>query len=65
MNIINKLHILKDTAVIAREKFSQKFWHNLFQALERTINTSEDEKKNRIRSKLSCQTLAKNVCCRN
>lgn len=45
MNIINKLHILKDTAVIAREKFSQKFWHNLFQALERTINTSEDEKK--------------------
>lgn len=45
MNIINKLHILKDTAAIAREKFSQKFWHNLFQALERTINTSEDEKK--------------------
>lgn len=45
MNIINKLHILKDTTVIAREKFSQKFWHNLFQALERTINTSEDEKK--------------------
>ena len=45
MNIINKLHILKDTAAIAREKFSQKFWHDLFQALERTINTSEDEKK--------------------
>lgn len=30
MNIINKLHILKDTAAIAREKFSQKFWHDLF-----------------------------------
>ena len=42
MNIINKLHILKDAAVIAREKFNpifckkfnQNFWGNIFQALQ-------------------------------
>ena len=45
MNIINKLHILKDTAVFTSEKLSQKFWCDLFHALERTIITSEDEKK--------------------
>ena len=65
MNIISKLHILKDTAVFTSEKLSQKFWCDLFHALERTIITSEDEKKNRIRSKLPCQTLAKNTCRRN
>jgi len=45
MNIINKLHILKDTAVFTSEKLSQKFWCDLFQALERTVINSEDEKK--------------------
>ena len=45
MNIISKLHILKDTAVFTSEKLSQKFWCDLFHALERTIITSEDEKK--------------------
>ena len=62
MNIINKLHILKDTAVFTSEKLSQKFWCDLFQALERTIINSEDEKKITSAQKLPCQTLAKNTC---
>lgn len=45
MKIISKLNILKDTAVFTSEKLSQKFWCDLFHALERTIITSEDEKK--------------------
>lgn len=53
MNIINKLHILKDAAVIAREKFNptfckkfnQNFWGNIFQALQKCIKESEDEEK--------------------
>ena len=45
MNIINKLQILKDTASIAREKLSQKFWCSTFQALQKCIQESEDEKK--------------------
>lgn len=45
MNIINKLHILKDTVVIAHEKLSQNFWRGIFQALQKCIQESEDEKK--------------------
>ena len=45
MNIISKLHILKDTVVVTREKLSQKFWCNIFQALQKCIQESEDEKK--------------------
>ncbi len=45
MNIINKLHILKNTALIAREKLSQNFWCGTFQALQKCIQESEDEKK--------------------
>lgn len=45
MNIISKLHILKNAVTIASEKFSESVWCNAFQAAERTITTSEDEKK--------------------
>ena len=45
MNIINKLRTLKDTAVIAHEKFNQNFWCGIFQALQKCIQGSEDEKK--------------------
>lgn len=45
MNIINKLHILKDTAVIAYERLNQNFWCGIFQALQKCIQESEDEKK--------------------
>lgn len=45
MNIINKLHILKNTAVIAHEKLNQNFWRGIFQALQKCIQGSEDEKK--------------------
>ena len=62
MNIIDKLHILKNTASIAREKFSESVWRNAFQAAERAITTSENEKKIASAQKLPCQTLAKNTC---
>ena len=62
MNIISKLYSLKYSALIAREKFRESVWRNAFQTSERAITTSENEKKNRIRSKLPCQTLAKNTC---
>lgn len=45
MNIINKLHILKDAASIAYEKLNQNFWCGTFQALQKCIQESEDEKK--------------------
>lgn len=45
MNIINKLHILKDTASLTYEKLSQNFWCGTFQALQKCIQESEDEKK--------------------
>lgn len=45
MNIIGKLHTLKNTVSIAREKFRESVWRNAFQAAERAINTSENEKK--------------------
>ena len=45
MNIIEKLHILKDTALLTSEKLSQKFWCGTFQALQKCIQESEDEKK--------------------
>ena len=45
MNIIGKLHILKNAVSIAREKFRESIWINAFQAAERAITTSEDEKK--------------------
>lgn len=45
MNIIGKLRILKNTVVIAREKFNQNFWRGTFQALQKCIQESEDEKK--------------------
>ena len=45
MNIINKLHILKDTASLTYEKLSQNFWRGIFQALQKCIQESEDEKK--------------------
>lgn len=45
MNIIGKLRFFKDTAVIAREKFNQNFWCGIFQALQKCIQGSEDEKK--------------------
>ena len=44
MNIINKLHILKDTASLTYEKLSQNFWCGTFQALQKCIQESEDEK---------------------
>ena len=45
MKIINKLHILKDAASIAYEKLNQNFWCGTFQALQKCIQESEDEKK--------------------
>lgn len=45
MNIINKLHILKDTASLTYEKLNQNFWCGIFQALQKCIQESEDEKK--------------------
>ena len=45
MKIIGKLHTLKNTVSIAREKFRESVWRNAFQAAERAINTSENEKK--------------------
>ena len=45
MNIINKLHILKNTASLTYEKLSQNFWCGTFQALQKCIQESEDEKK--------------------
>lgn len=45
MNIIGKLHTLKNTVSIAREKFRESVWRNAFQAAERAITTSENEKK--------------------
>lgn len=45
MKIISKLHILKDAASIAYEKLNQNFWCGTFQALQKCIQESEDEKK--------------------
>ena len=45
MNIISKLYSLKYSVLIAREKFRESVWRNAFQAAERAITTSEDEKK--------------------
>lgn len=45
MNIVGKLRILKDTVAIAHEKLSQNFWRGIFQALQKCIQESEDEKK--------------------
>ena len=45
MNIISKLYSLKYSVLIAREKFRESVWRNDFQAAERAITTSEDEKK--------------------
>lgn len=58
MNIINKLHILKDTASLTYEKLSQNFWCGTFQALQKCIQESEDEKKIKFSLQFFGQALA-------
>lgn len=54
MNVINKLHILKSTVSIAREKFRESLWRNTFQAIEdRMINTDDPKKINAAHDFLS------------
>lgn len=45
MNIISKLHILKYSALIAREKFRESLWRKTFRSIENRIMNTDNPKK--------------------
>lgn len=61
MNIISKLHILKDTAVFTSEKLSQKFWCGTFQALQKMHSGIRRREKVKLSLQFFGQVLAQNA----
>ena len=45
MNIISKLHVLKYSALIAREKFRESLWRKTFRSIENRIMNTDNPKK--------------------
>ena len=45
MNIISKLHVLKYSALIAREKFRESLWRKTFRSIENRIMNTDNPKR--------------------